>query len=178
MSDGDYLVNEALHARVWVSIRRSRAPPAKRDQFPYRRTLDRKPIARMEIEPDKGGIAGYALMLLFEASGKRELCDQGLQNARVLAANSANCDASHSPWPLSGRLSQREGRGPVPATLTYILRLLQRCSRNGLRGILPAARVAMEMDQTPSIPSAAADGALFAQFFEDHDRPPPYRLAR
>src|SRR6202011_2648734 len=76
-----------------------------------------------EIEPDKGGIAGYALSLLFDATGERAYLDQALQNARVLTTNQVEGNAEHSPWPFRADCRSGEGRGPVSGNMTYILRL-------------------------------------------------------
>lgn len=53
-----------------------------------------------EIEPDKGGIAGFALLMLYEETKDRRYLDQALQNARVLSANMRDGDATRSPWPF------------------------------------------------------------------------------
>jgi hypothetical protein len=156
----------------------------KRDQFPLPADSGSQADRPYEIEPDKGGIAGYALMLLFEASGKREYVDQGLQNARVLAANQQDGDASHSPWPFRVDYRSGEGRGPVSGNMTYILRLYDALLSHGYEEFSAPRESLWRWIKRHQIPSAAADGALFAQFFEDHDTPTnrtawaPLNLAR
>jgi hypothetical protein len=39
------------------------------------------------IEPDKGGMAGYALVLLYKATNYSRYLDQALQNAKILVNN-------------------------------------------------------------------------------------------
>ncbi len=137
-----------------------------------------------EIEPDKGGIAGYALSLLFDATGERIYLDQALQNARVLKANQVEGGAAHSPWPFRADCRSGEGRGPVSGNMTYILRLYDALLEKG-HGEFAAARASLwDWITRYQIPSAAVDGALFAQFFEDHETPTnrtawaPLNLAR
>jgi hypothetical protein len=180
---GDYLVNEALTPRLgqYPAFTRS---TGKRDQFPLPADSGSQADRPYEIEPDKGGIAGYALMLLFEASGKREYVDQGLQNARVLAANQQDGDAFHSPWPFRVDYRSGEGRGPVSGNMTYILRLYDALLSHGYEEFSAPRESLWTWIKRHQIPSAAADGALFAQFFEDHDTPTnrtawaPLNLAR
>jgi hypothetical protein len=180
---GDYLVNEALTPRLgqYPAFTRS---TGKRDQFPLPADSGSQADRPYEIEPDKGGIAGYALMLLFEASGKREYVDQGLQNARVLAANQQDGDTAHSPWPFRVDYRSGEGRGPVSGNMTYILRLYDALLSHGYEEFSAPRESLWTWIKRHQIPSAAADGALFAQFFEDHDTPTnrtawaPLNLAR
>jgi hypothetical protein len=119
---GDYLATEALTPASgrYPSFSRS---TGKRDQFPLAADCGSQADRPYEIEPDKGGIAGYALALLYEATGERRYLDQGLQNARVLAAVQKSGDALHSPWPFRADYRDGEARGPVSGNMIYVLRL-------------------------------------------------------
>src|ERR1700679_2222924 len=77
---GDYLVREALTPALgpYASFTRS---TGKRNQFPLAEDCGSQSDRPHEIEPDKGGIAGYALMLLSQAAGERRYFEQALQNA-------------------------------------------------------------------------------------------------
>jgi hypothetical protein len=180
---GDYVVNETLTptSGKYAGFTRS---TGKRDQFPQPPDSGSQGDRPYEIEPDKGGIAGYALMLLFEASGKREYLVQGLQNARVLAANQQHGDGARSPWPFRADYRSGEGRGPVSGNMTYILRLYDALLARGYEEFSAPRESLWMWIKHHQIPSAAADGALFAQFFEDHDTPTnrtawaPLNLAR
>jgi hypothetical protein len=180
---GDYLVNETLTPDSGPYPKFTRST-GKRDQFPQPADCGAQADRPYEIEPDKGGIAGYALMLLFEASGKREYLEQGLQNARVLAANQQDGDDSHSPWPFRADYRSGEGRGPVSGNMTYILRLYDALLSRGYEEFSAPRESLWRWIKHHQIPSAAADGTLFAQFFEDHDTPTnrtawaPLNLAR
>ncbi len=180
---GDYLVHEALtpDSGYYPAFTRS---TGKRDCFPLPADAGSQADRPFEIEPDKGGIAGYALALLAEATGARKYLDQALHNARVLAANQRQGDAFHSPWPFRADFRSGEGRGPVSGNAVYILRLYDELSARGF-GEFSAARAALWSWITGyQLPSARGDGALFAQFFEDHDTPTnrtawaPLNLAR
>jgi hypothetical protein len=156
----------------------------KRDQFPQPADCGAQADRPYEIEPDKGGIAGYALVLLSEASGERQYLEQALQNARVLAANQQDGDAARSPWPFRADYRTGEGRGPVSGNMTYILRLYDVLLACGYDEFSAPRQSLWTWIRNHQIPNAAADGALFAQFFEDHDTPTnrtawaPLNLAR
>jgi hypothetical protein len=180
---GDYLVREALtpDAGRYPAFTRS---TGKRDQFPLAADCGSQSDRPYEIEPDKGGIAGYALLKLYEACGETRYLQQALHNARVLAANQQGGDASRSPWPFRADHRTGEGRGPVSGNMTYILRLYDSLLAAGYAEFAPARESLWQWIRGCQIPNAAADGALFAQFFEDHDTPTnrsawaPLNLAR
>jgi hypothetical protein len=180
---GDYLVNEALTPKhgKYPSFTRS---TGKRDRFPLPEDAGSQADRPFEIEPDKGGIAGYALALLAGATGERKYLDQALQNARVLAANQREGDAFHSPWPFRADFRTGAGRGPVSGNSAYVLRLYDALIARGF-GEFSASREALwSWIAGYQLPSAQSDGSLFAQFFEDHDTPTnrtawaPLNLAR
>jgi hypothetical protein len=182
-SMGDYLIREVLTPRggKYPAFTRS---TGKRGLFPQPADCGSQSDRPYEIEPDKGGIAGYALMRLFEATGERKYLDQALQNARVLAAAQMEGDSSHSPWPFRVDYRSGEGRGPVSGNMTYILRLFDLLTDLGYEEFASRRRSLWKWIKAYQIPSAADDGALFAQFFEDHDTPTnrtswaPLNLAR
>ena len=180
---GDYLVDESLTpaSSHYPAFTRS---TGRRDQFPLSADCGSQSDRPHEIEPDKGGIAGYALVRLSEAAGEGRYFEQGLQNARVLAAVQQDGDASHSPWPFRADHRNGEGRGPVSGNMTYVLRLYDALLARGYGEFSAPRRSLWHWIKSHQIPSAAADGALFAQFFEDHDTPTnrtawaPLNLAR
>ncbi len=182
-SMGDYLVKEAATPRAgrYPAFTRS---TGRRDLFPQPADCGSQGDRPFEIEPDKGGIAGYALVRLFEACGERRYLEQGLQNARILAANQAEGDASRSPWPFRADHRTGEGRGGVSGNMTYVLRLYDLLLARGYQEFSVPRRALWEWILRHQIPSAADDGALFAQFFEDHETPTnrtawaPLNLAR
>jgi hypothetical protein len=180
---GDYLIKESLtpNGGRYPGFTRS---TGRRDQFPLAPDAGSQADRPYEIEPDKGGIAGYALVRLFEATGDPRYLVQGLHNARVLAANQRDGDATSSPWPFRADHRSGEGRGPISGNMSFILRLYDRLAERGYPEFDGPRRALIEWIKRHQIPSAAADGALFAQFFEDHDTPTnrsawaPLNLAR
>lgn len=180
---GNYLVHESLTPNVGVYPAFTRST-GKRDQFPLAADCGSQSDRPYEIEPDKGGIAGYALLKLYEATGERKYLQQALQNARVLAANQQPGDASRSPWPFRVDHRNGEGRGPVSGNMTYILRLYDSLLAQGYGEFAQPRQTLWDWINVYQIPDAVADGALFAQFFEDHDTPTnrsawaPLNLAR
>jgi hypothetical protein len=182
-SMGDYLVKEALTPQSGKYPRFSRST-GTRVKFPQPADSGSQGDRPFEIEPDKGGIAGYALVLLFEATGERKYLEQGLQNARVLAANQQSGDDAHSPWPFRADYRNGEGRGPVSGNMSYVLRLYDWLLSHGYPEFALPRQKLWEWIKRHQIKSAAKDGALFAQFFEDHETPTnrtawaPLNLAR
>ncbi len=182
-SMGDYLVQEALTPRAgkYPAFTRS---TGLRDRFPQPADAGSQADRPYEIEPDKGGIAGYALLRLFDATGVDKYLAQALQNARVLAANQRDGDASSSPWPFRADHRSGEARGQVSGNMSYILRLYDDLLERGYGEFSGPRRSLFEWIKRHQIASAAGDGALFAQFFEDHDTPTnrsawaPLNLAR
>lgn len=180
---GDYLVNESLtpNRGRYPSFTRS---TGKRDCFPLSEDAGSQSDRPFEIEPDKGGIAGYALALLADATGERKYLDQALQNARVLSANQREGGALHSPWPFRADFRTGEERGPVSGNSAYILRLYDWLIGQGFSEFSASREALWSWITGYQLPSARSDGALFAQFFEDHDTPTnrtawaPLNLAR
>ena len=169
-SMGDYLVTDALTPDSGNYPRFTRST-GKRGKFPQSPDCGSQADHPYEIEPDKGGIAGYALTLLFEATGDQKYLDQALHNARVLATMQIPGDASHSPWPFRVDYRTAEGRGPISGNMTYILRLYDALLSRGYLEFATPHEALWHWIKSYQIPSAASDGALFAQFFEDHDMP-------
>ena len=180
---GDYLVKETLTPDCgrYPAFTRS---TGKRDPLPLQPDCGSQADRPYEIEPDKGGIAGFALALLFEAAGGRTYLEQGLRNARVLADNQQEGDSLRSPWPFRADYRDGESRGPVSGNMTYILRLYDLLLGHGYEEFSAPRRALWSWIKRFQIPNAAADGGLFAQFFEDHDTPTnrtawaPLNLAR
>jgi hypothetical protein len=186
---GDYLVTETLTPSEGIYPKFTRST-GLRQQFPLAADSGSQSDRPYEIEPDKGGIAAYALTVLHEstratdASRARRYLEQALHNARVLAANQLPGDAQNSPWPF--RVDYRNGdpRGPISGNMSFILRLYEALIGLGYGEFRePRARLWSWISRY-QIPSAGSDGALFAQFFEDHDTPTnrsawaPLNLAR
>jgi hypothetical protein len=180
---GDYLIQEALTPDEGKYPRFTRST-GKRGLFPQPADSGTQADHPYEIEPDKGGIAGYALVLLYDATKEKKYLAQALQNARVLKANQRAGDATHSPWPFRVDYRNGDGRGEISSNMTYILRLYDALIARGYK-VFAAPRAALwKWIKETQIPSANGDGKLFAQFFEDHDNPAnrvawsPLNLAR
>ena len=186
---GDYLVTETLTPSQGIYPKFTRST-GQRQQFPLAADCGAQSDRPYEIEPDKGGIAGYALALLYKAAPAhdgaraRRYLDQALQNARVLAANQQPGDASHSPWPFRVDYRSGEPRGPVSGNMSFILRLYEELIELGYSEFRGPRTLLWTWISRHQLASAGSDGALFAQFFEDHDTPTnrsawaPLNLAR
>jgi len=180
---GDYLVKESLTPDTgkYPRFTRSTGIRGKFPQPPDAGTQADKPY---EIEPDKGGIAGYALVLLYEATNENRYLDQALQNARVLVANMGTGDGQRSPWPFRVDYRTGEARFPVAANMSFNLRLFDKLIEHGHGEFREPGAKLWTWIKSYQIPNAAKDGTLWVQFFEDHAEPDnrnawsPLNLAR
>ncbi len=164
---GDYLVKEALTPDTGKYPRFSRSTgwSTKFPQPPDCGSQDDKPY---EVQPDKGGIAGYALVLLHEESREQSYLDQALQNARVLVANMREGTATNSPWPFRVDYRTGEPNGAVSGNMTYILRLFDKLLEHGHTEFQAPRERLWSWIKNRQIPDLAREGLLWVQFFEDH----------
>jgi hypothetical protein len=180
---GDYLLQQSLTPDAGKYPRFPHST-GRRNQFPLPPDSGSQADRPYEIEPDKGGIAGFALVLLTDATKDPKYVAQALHNARVLAANQQLGDATHSPWPFRADHRSGAARGAVSSDMTYILRLYDLLIARGYAELRPKRAALWQWIKNEQIPSAKTDGARFAQFFEDHDTPAnrnawaPLNLAR
>jgi hypothetical protein len=165
---GDFLVEQALTPDSGVYPRFPRST-GRRGRYPLPPDAGAQSDRPYEIEPDKGGVAGYALVLLSDAANDPRYLEQGLHDARVLAARQLPGDAARSPWPFRADFRTGAPRGPVSGDMVYILRLYDALLARGCPEFAAPRAALWRWIKDYQIPSAAKDGALFAQFFEDHD---------
>jgi hypothetical protein len=165
---GNFLVKETLTPDTGRYPRFTRST-GRRGELPLRPNAGSQADGPYEIEPDKGGIAGYALMLLYDQTHDPQYLNQALQNARDLVRNMVPGDQTHSPWPF--RVDYRTGaaRGPVSSDMVYILRLFDQLIAHGYTEFKqPRARL-WTWIKTIQIPNARRSGNLWVQFFEDYN---------
>lgn len=164
---GNFLVIDTLTPDTGKYPRFTRST-GRRGQFPFHADAGSQGDHPYEIEPDKGGIAGYALMLLYDQTHDRKYLDQALQNARDLARNMKPGDQTHSPWPF--RVDYRTGaaRGPVSSDMVYILRLFDSLIAQGYTEFKKPRAELWTWMKTIQIPNAKKGGSLWVQFFEDY----------
>jgi hypothetical protein len=179
---GDYLVKESLTPGTGKYPRFTRSTGI-REKFPQPPDCGTQADQPYEIEPDKGGIAGYALVLLYEQTEDRKYLDQALENARVLAANMTTGNGHQSPWPFRVDYRTGEFRGPVSANMSFNLRLFDKLVEHGYAEFGEPRRKLWTWIKNYQIPNLK-DGSLWVQFFEDHAEPDnrkawsPLNLAR
>jgi len=166
---GDYILEQALtpadpglkyprfprstgHAGAWPQ------PPdcGSQDDQPY------------EIQPDKGAIAGYALVELYRATNKGKYRDAALHIARVLASHVRKGDATHSPWPFRADYRTGTPRNEIGGNTSFFLRLFDGLKALGYNEFDETRALTWNWIRTYQIPSAESEGKLFVQFFEDH----------
>jgi len=165
---GDFLVDQCSSpdSGAWPRFTRS---TGRRGQFPLPPDCGSQGDHPYEIQPDKGAIAGYALVLLARETGDPKYLEQALRNARALAANMRTGDGTHSPWPFRADWRDGAARGPVSSDMVYVLRLFDALAASGHGEFAPQRERLWEWIRLRQLPDLAADGLLWVQFFEDHD---------
>jgi hypothetical protein len=180
---GDYLVKEAITPDNGKYPRFSRSTGSQ-ETFPQPPDCGSQGDQPYELQPDKGGIAGYALIVLYEETKDQKYLEQALQNARVLVANMEEGNAKKSPWPFRVDYRTGEPRGEVSGNMSFILRLFDRLIANGYPEFKPSRDKLWTWIKKFQIPDLTQDGLLWVQFFEDHTEPDnrtawaPLNLAR
>jgi len=164
---GDYLVQEAITPDTGKYPHFSRST-GWRDKFPQPPDCGSQDDKPYEIQPDKGGIAGYALILLYEATKDEKYLQQALHNARALTANLRTGTATNSPWPFRVDYRTGEARGEVSGNMTFILRLFDKLLAQGHPEFQSSRNQLWQWIMDFQIPNLAKDGLLWVQFFEDH----------
>ena len=164
---GDYLVKEAVTLDTGKYPRFSRST-GWQEKFPQPPDCGSQGDQPCEIQPDKGGVAGYALLLLYEETKDEKYLQQALQNARVLVANMGEGNAKKSPWPFRADYRTGEPRGEVSGNMSFILRLFDELSVQGYPEFKPSRDELWKWIKEFQIPNLSQDGLLWVQFFEDH----------
>jgi hypothetical protein len=165
---GDYLVKESNtpDEGKYPHFTRSTGIAGK---FPQPRDCGTQGDKPYEIQPDKGAIAGCALILLYKETNDQKYYEQALHNANVLVANMRKGDSTQSPWPFRADYRTGEGRGQVSGDMVYILKLFDLLS-DTKNARMDSARKELWLWITRyQLPDLSKGGRLWDQFFEDHD---------
>ncbi len=164
---GDFLVKENLtpNEGKYPRFPRSTGMRFKFPQPPDCGSQEDKPF---EIQPDKGGLAGYALLTLYDETKDDRYLAQGLQTARVLAANMGEGTDKKSPWPFRADFRTGAPRGDVAANQSFTLRLFDRLIDLGHAEFKSPRDKLWAWIKNIQIPNASKDGMLWVQFFEDY----------
>jgi hypothetical protein len=165
---GDYLVKESLTPDEGKYPRFLRSTGI-RLKFPQPPDCGSQADRPYEIQPDKGGIAAYALVLLYEKTKDERYLNQALQTARVLVTNMVEGTEQKSPWPFRADYRTGAGRGDVGSNQSYTLRLFDKLMGLGYREFRSPQGKLWAWMKNFQIPNAAKDGRLWVQFFEDYD---------
>ena len=180
---GDYLVKECNTPAEGKYARFTRSTGTV-GQFPQTANCGTQQDGPYEVQPDKGGIAGHALLLLFKETGDKRYFEQALNNATVLARTMKDGDSLHSPWPFRVDYRTGEGRGDVAGNMVYILRLFDQLRSMGHAEFTAPRDRLWSWILHHQLPDLSKEGKLWVQFFEDHAEPDnrtawsPLNLAR
>jgi len=166
---GDYLIVEANtpNEGAYPSFTRSTGII---NEWPLKQSAQNDAdYGKNTIEPDKGGIAGFALLELYKTTKDKRYLDQAIHNARVLAKNMRTGDALHSPWPF--RVDAISGKywGDRSGNMVYILRLFDSLLVMGYSELKKPREALWSwiVDYQFKAPEDQ-DHTLWVQFFEDH----------
>lgn len=166
-SMGDYILEQALtpNEGAYPGFPRSTGRVGKWPQPADCGSQDDQPF---EIQPDKGAIAGYALLRLYRASRETKYLREAVHIARMLALHERPGDASHSPWPFRADFRTGATRNEVGGDTAFFLRLFDGLKDEGYPEFEGARHLLWDWIKKVQIPSALGDGMEFVQFFEDH----------
>ena len=168
ISMGDYLVKESNTPNEgrYPGFTRS---TGIRESFPQPADCGTQGDKPYEIEPDKGGLAGYALVLLYDQTKDKKYLQQALHNATVLVANMIQGDSTRSPWPFRADYRTGEGRGATSGNMVCVLRLFDVLHDMGYPAYDSARNKLWNWIQDYQLPDLQKQGKLWENFFEDHD---------
>jgi hypothetical protein len=169
-SMGDFIITEALTPNQGLYPRFPRST-GRRDMFPQQADGGTQKDHPYETQPDKGAIAGYALVQLYLASGDSRYLDAAVHIAGVLSKNMVTGDASRSPWPFRVDFISGEGRGPISSNTVFALRLFDSLGELKHPEFAQSREKLWDWIVKYQIPSARTNGQLWVQFFEDHEEP-------
>jgi hypothetical protein len=165
---GDYLINESNTPDEGRYPRFTRSTGIAAT-FPQPANCGTQGDRPFEIEPDKGGLAGYALVLLYQETKEKKYLDQAMHNAEVLIANMGTGDSARSPWAFRVDYRTGEERGLVSGDMVSILRLLDVLSEMGYSKFDEPRVKLWTWILHYQLPDLLKGGVLWQQFFEDHD---------
>jgi hypothetical protein len=120
------------------------------------------------IEPDKGGIAGYAYLQLYEKTGVSVWKERAAHIATVLAKNMRDGNDSCAPWPF--RVDAVTGKywGERNGNMVYILRLFDGLIDLGCKEYSePRAKLWHWIKEFQMKAHESRAKCLWVQFFED-----------
>lgn len=165
---GDYIANEALTPSFhsYPSFPRSTGINLN---FPILVCSQADIIDGIEtIEPDKGGIAGYALYLLYKETGNKTYLKIAINAADTLVYHQIPGDNSSAPWPFRVDALGLHYQ-PKSCNMVYILRLFDvLINEQGLAKYQASYNALWKWIRDFQIPSPNdPDGSLWVGFFED-----------
>jgi hypothetical protein len=166
---GDYLVKESVTPNEGAYPRFTRSTGVNTD-FPLKAACqDDKKLGGVNcIEPDKGGIAGFALVKLYDATGDKRYLEQAIQNADVLVKNMRPGDATHAPWPFRVDYITGQHWGERNGDMVFILRLFDELIAKGNEKYKAPRETLWTWIKTIQLAAPETrEGSLWIQFFED-----------
>ncbi|MBI5091081.1 MAG: hypothetical protein HZB26_01395 [Candidatus Hydrogenedentes bacterium] len=167
---GDYLVNETLTPNRGAWPRFTRSTGFYMDFPLFRASQGDVRYGKNVIEPDKGGISGYALLKLYKATGDRRYLKQAVRNADALVKNMRTGTDSQAPWPYRVDSVTGQHWGERSANMVFILRLFDALLEEGYTKYQRPRDALWSWIKTYQIPAPDDPPRnLWVSFFEDYD---------
>jgi hypothetical protein len=165
---GDFLVKETLTPDNGVYPRFTRSTGHHTDLPIEGSSQGDEKYGNHVVEPDKGGIAGYALLLLYDAVKEEIYLRQAIHNADRLVQNMRSGTYLRSPWPFRVDAITGEYWGERNGNMVYILRLFDALIERGYNRFQEPRDELWVWIRDVQIPAPdGRDSCLWIQFFED-----------
>jgi len=164
----DYIIEDAStpDGIQWPLFPRSTGKPGA---FPQTPDCGSQSDHAYEVEPDKGGLFGYALVKLWEKTKEPAYLDRAVKIAQTLADHMGEGSKAQSPWPFRVDYRTGDARGLVSADMGYPLALFDALGTAGHPEFKPTEEKLWAWIKRYQLPSAKGDGKLWVAFFEDYD---------
>ncbi len=166
---GDYIVNQALYPDTFTAYPGFPVPVGETGDINPDGSGHPNNYAG-EVMPDKGAMAGWALLKLYEVTGDVSYLKTALNIADVLARQAVEPDSLRSPWPF--RADARTGEiidGLLCGNQVFACRLYDELLRLGISGkgkYRKTRDMVWNWMKETVIPDTT--GSKWQDFFEDH----------
>lgn len=165
---GDYLVEQCLTPDEGAYPRFIRSTGDNSD-FPLNRASQGDlTFGENVIEPDKGGIAAYALIELYDATGDERYLSQAVHDVDCLVRNMRPGTQEQAPWPFRVESVTGQHWGERNGNMVFILRSFDELIARGHDRYRPAREALWRWIRDVQIPAPdTRDKCHWVQFFED-----------
>lgn len=120
------------------------------------------------VEPDKGGMAGYAYLLLFRETGEEKWIRLATHVADVLVRNMRDGESTKAIWPFRVDAETGQHWGERNGNMAFILRLFDGLAEEGMtRFVQPREKLWRWIKEVQLNAPESREKSHWIQFFED-----------